>query len=148
MSELWSAPVIIAVDFDGTIVEHEYPEIGATNPEAFRWLKEFQDAGAKLILWTMRSDRPSEGNATLSDAVGFCRLNGIEFFGVNGNPTQSNWTNSPKAYAQLYIDDAAFGCPLRPSCRAGGRPAVDWSIVGPAVMGMLKGEAEPAVSQV
>jgi len=126
----------IAIDFDGTIVTHEFPNVGDVNPGAFSWMKKFQEAGARLILWTMRSDGQESG-PVLSDAVEHCRKNGVEFFGVNSNPEQSEWTTSPKAYAQLYIDDAAFGCPLRENPKAGGRPMVDWSIVGPAVMRML-----------
>ena len=130
----------IGIDFDGTIVEHCYPEIGKPVPGAFKWMKEFQAAGAKLILWTMRSDDPKNGN-TLTDAVEFCRKHGIEFFGVNINPTQHTWTSSRKAYCHVYIDDAAFGCPLKESPRMGGRPMVDWDSVGPAVMKMLEPEA-------
>jgi hypothetical protein len=127
---------IIAVDFDGTIADHRYPDIGQEVPGAFRYLKEFQERGCKLVLWTMRSDCPENG-PTLTDAVEFCRQHGIEFFGVNHNPEQGDWTSSPKAYAHLYIDDAAFGCPLRENPRMGGRPFVDWSIVGPAVLAKL-----------
>jgi hypothetical protein len=120
---------IICVDFDGTIVEHRYPDIGAPVPGAIRWLKEFQAAGAKLILWTMRSDGREDGQNPLAEAVDYCRKNGVEFWGINTNPEQIGWTSSPKAYAPLYIDDAAFGCPLRESARVGGRPMVDWDIV-------------------
>lgn len=117
--------MIIAVDFDGTIVEHEYPAIGPDVPGAFDWLTQFQNAGARLILWTMRSED------TLRDAVLHCKARGIHFWGVNGNPEQ-NWSTSPKAYAQVYIDDAAAGCPLvRPS---GRRPYVDWAAIGPLVL--------------
>lgn len=126
----------IAVDFDGTIVEHRYPDIGAPVPGAVRWLKQFIEAGAKVILWTMRSDNESHG-PTLTQAVEYCRNNGIELFGVNNNPTQSTWTQSPKAYAHLYIDDAAYGCPLLESPRVGGRPFVDWDALGPIVMQKL-----------
>lgn len=126
----------IAIDFDGTIAEHEYPDIGAPVPGAFAYLKQFQEAGAKLILWTMRGN--SKDGKTLDQAVDFCRENGVEFFGVNYNPTQNAWTDSRKAYAQLYIDDAAFGCPTRESPRFGGRPFVDWDVVGPAVLKIIK----------
>jgi hypothetical protein len=119
----------LAIDFDGTIAEHEFPQIGPPVPYAFSFLRAFRDLGAKLILWTMRSDE------TLAEAVEFCRQNGVEFWGVNGNPEQHEWTNSPKAYAQIYIDDAAFGCPLiYPSS---GRPYVDWLSVGPRVIDMI-----------
>lgn len=127
----------IAVDFDGTIVDHRYPDIGAPVPGALEWLKRFQEAGAKLILWTMRSDRADQG-PTLTDAVTYLKSNGIKLYGVNGNPSQASWTQSPKAYAHIYIDDAAAGCPLRDNPRAGGRPFVDWSLVGPSVMRRLE----------
>lgn len=120
--------MLIGIDFDGTAVEHEFPDIGPEAPGAFEWLKRFQAAGAKLILWTMRSGE------TLDEAVQFCLERGIEFYGINKNPTQSRWTLSPKAYCELYIDDAAFGCPLLENKRVGGRPYVDWSIVGPEVL--------------
>jgi hypothetical protein len=120
----------IAVDFDGTIAEHEFPEIGKPVPEAFNWLAKFQHFGIKLILWTMRSDSDKSG-PVLTQAVEFCRQHGIEFAHVNENP--QGWTTSPKAYAHAYIDDAAIGCPLRQNPRLGGRPFVDWAKVGPMV---------------
>jgi hypothetical protein len=129
--------MVIGVDFDGTIVEHRYPVIGRPVPGALRWMKQFVKDGAQIVLWTMRSDSPQSG-PTLTEAVEYLRANGIELFGVNTNPTQCDWTSSPKAYCQVYIDDAAFGCPLKESPRVGGRPYVDWNVVGPAVMEMLK----------
>lgn len=132
MSEL-----IIAVDFDGTIVDHRYPAIGQAVPGVFPWLKRFQALGARLILWTMRSDTQQGGKSkqipTLTKAVEFCRQNGIKFWGVNQNPEQSEWTESPKQHAHIYIDDAAFGCPLIPGPLPDSAPVVDWSIVGPAI---------------
>jgi len=126
------------------LAEHEFPDIGREVPGAFDWLKKFQAAGAKLILWTMRSDGRTgdgkENGPVLTEAVEWCRERGVEFWGVNGNPGQSSWTQSPKAYAHLYIDDAAFGCPLVESKKFGNRPYVDWSKVGPAVMDMLAGK--------
>lgn len=128
--------MIIAVDFDGTIVTHNYPDIGKC-VGAIPWLKKFSEAGAELILWTMRCDSKSQG-PVLTDAVEFCEQRGVRFFGVNSNPSQGSWTMSPKAYANIYIDDAAFGCPLvEPE---DGRPYVDWEIVGPAVLKMIRGE--------
>jgi hypothetical protein len=111
-------------------------------PGAFEWMKKWQEAGAKLILWTMRSDgRTADGSKengpVLTDAVNFCREHGVEFWGVNRNPDQGGWTQSPKAYASIYVDDAAFGCPLRPASKRGVRPMVDWSVVGPAVLEIL-----------
>lgn len=129
---------IIAVDFDGTIVDHQYPDVGREVPGAIHWLKQFQKAGAKLILWTMRSDGRPDGSTPLADAVQFCHEHGIEFWGVNTNPGQESWTGSPKAYAHLYIDDAAFGCPLIENPRMGGRPYVNWAEIGPTVFMWLE----------
>lgn len=126
----------IAIDFDGTIVAHEFPKIGAEVPGAFKWMKRLQKAGCRLILWTMRSDGQNVGDV-LTEAVEFCRERGIEFWGVNANPEQ-DWSTSPKAYAHVYVDDAAFGCPMRENYKAGGRPYVDWAVVGPALLAMVK----------
>jgi hypothetical protein len=129
--------MIIAIDFDGTIVDHVFPDIGKPVPGAFEWMKQFQEAGAKLILFTMRSDGEVYGNV-LTQAVEFCRSNGIEFFGINKNPEQNSWTDSPKAYAHIYIDDAAFGCPLKENPRMSGRSYVDWDIVGKEVLKIIQ----------
>ena len=121
----------ICVDFDGTIVDHQYPEIGKPVPAAIKWLKRIHQSGGKLILYTMRSDGGTMGDV-LSDAVNYLKSEGIELFGVNENPTQKSWTSSPKVYGEIYIDDAAFGCPLiHPKGFA--RPCVDWKKVGPQV---------------
>ncbi len=126
---------VIAVDFDGTCVTHEYPNVGR-EIGAVRVLKRMVDAGAKLILWTMRSDgaqvsshgKPVENPTPLTDAVRWFEKHGIPLYGVQRNPTQDEWTTSPKAYAQVYIDDAALGCPLKAGLR-GERPYVDWDAV-------------------
>ena len=123
----------IAVDFDGTVCLHEYPDIGEEVPFAIYWLKRFQDAGAKLILFTMRSDSDKAG-PVLTQAVQWLESRGINLYGINTDPDQKSWTASPKAYANKYIDDAAAGCPLRQSAKVGGRSFVDWAIVGPMVM--------------
>lgn len=109
--------LIIAVDFDGTCVTHEYPsmgkEIGA--PEV---LKQLVDRGHKLILFTMRDGEH------LQEAVDWFKSHSIPLFGINKNPQQHRWTSSPKVYAQLYIDDAALGTPL--VLNENQRPYVDW----------------------
>ncbi len=131
--------LVIAVDFDGTIVEHKYPDIGKPVPGAIEWMKSFQAAGAKLILWTMRSHGREDGSNPLQEAIDYCANNGVEFWGVNSNPDQHTWTQSPKAYANVYIDDAALGCPLAMTLGPkDAKPSVDWSIVGPAVMKLLE----------
>jgi hypothetical protein len=115
---------VIAVDFDGTLCEHKFPEIGDEVGGAFRVLRSLQAAGHKLILWTMRSNG-QECGPVLDLAVNWCRVREMEFWAVNENPEQASWTSSRKVYANLYIDDAAMGCPTF-EMTPGGRPVVDW----------------------
>ena len=112
----------IAVDFDGTCVTHDYPRIGK-EIGATKVLKRLVKAGHKLILNTMRSGKE------LQEAIHWFNTNGIELYGVNENPTQKRWTTSPKVYAHMYIDDAAFGCPLLNVPDFSDRPFVDWDSV-------------------
>ena len=109
----------IAVDFDGTCVTHEYPNVGK-DIGAVPVLKKLVGAGHKIILNTMRS-----GNE-LADAIQWFIDNNIPLFGINENPTQKSWTASPKVYAHIYIDDAALGCPLITNIFITQRPFVDW----------------------
>lgn len=135
---------IIAVDFDGTCVKHEFPEIGGEIPHAVRVLRRLDLAGVKIILWTMRSGE------YLSEAVAWFAENEIRLWGINENPDQdvSKWSTSPKAYAHLYIDDAALGCPLVYSTEdedyRDERPYVDWLEVERSLSerGFLKGFAK------
>lgn len=126
----------IAIDFDGTIVEHMFPEVGAPVPGAISWMKKWKEAGAKLILWTMRSDGPGEDRRVLTEAVKYCEENGIVFDAINEGIGDRSWTNSQKAHAHVYVDDAAFGCPL---IHTSHRPMVNWGVVGPQVMKMIEG---------
>ena len=113
---------IFAIDFDGTCVQHAYPQLGPDVPGAASTLLELNANGHQLILWTMRS------NETLQQAVSWFRARGIKLFGINNNPDQKTWTNSPKQYANVYIDDAALGMRLiYPS--GDRRPYVDWRYV-------------------
>ena len=113
-----SKPRIYAVDFDGTIVEHEFPMIGPPVPGALEALKTFELRGDQVILHTMRSGE------YLLEALGYLDKHGVSLYGVNKNPDQSDWTQSLKPYAHRYIDDSAVGVPLvRPE---GRRPYVDW----------------------
>lgn len=116
-------PLVICVDFDGTVVSHEYPCVGG-DVGAVPVLKDLVDKGCKIVLFTMRSGE------RLDDAVRWFVRRGIPLFGVNENPEQKTWTTSPKAYGHIYIDDAALGCPLVTSdrlARETGRPYVDWA---------------------
>lgn len=123
-------PKFIAIDFDGTCVTHEYPDVGR-DIGAVPVLKELVAAGHKLILFTMRSGDRSGGTDPLADAVDWFKQHRIPLFGINVNPSQGEWTKSPKVYAHLYIDDAALGAPLLPgqfnhSTEAIERPYIDW----------------------
>jgi hypothetical protein len=128
----------IGIDFDGTCVTHEFPRIG-TDIGAIPVLKELVDKGHQLILFTMRSDiiNPTGDNNELhldsgeylTHAVNWFKENDIPLYGIQTNPTQHTWTTSPKAYCELYIDDAALGCPLRYEPMVSRRPFVDWHLV-------------------
>lgn len=95
----------IAVDFDGTIVEHTYPEIGNEMLFAFDTLRALQKKGHKLILWTYRDGR------YLEEAVEYCRQNGIEFYAVNRSYPEETLEGgiSRKINADLFIDDRNVG---------------------------------------
>lgn len=100
--------MIIAVDFDGTIVEHKYPEIGKEKPFAIQTLKRLQSERHMLILWTVREGK------LLDEAVDFCRKRGLEFYAVNANnpdeqKKDSQSTPCRKLRADMYIDDCNIG---------------------------------------
>jgi len=98
-------PLIIAVDFDGTIVADAYPKIGKPILFAFDTLKKLQSEGHRLILWTYRSEEK------LEEAILFCKKNGIEFYAVNKNFPEENYDekDSRKIHADLFIDDRNIG---------------------------------------
>ncbi len=95
----------IAVDFDGTIVEHQYPKIGKDLLFAFETLKELQKNGALLILWTFRAGKE------LDEAVSYCLSRGVEFYAVNKNYPEEVYDESisRKINADVYIDDKNVG---------------------------------------
>ena len=95
----------IAIDFDGTVVEHKYPAIGKEMLFAFATLKALQGKGHKLILWTFRA------GSTLDEAVEFCKKNGVEFYAVNKNYPEEVFddTISRKINADIFIDDRNVG---------------------------------------
>lgn len=107
----------ICVDFDGTCVTHEYPNVGR-DIGAQEVLNLLVEKGHNIILFTMRSGKE------LDDAVQWFADNNIPLYGINKNPTQEQWTTSPKAYGQLYIDDAALGAPL--VYNHNERPYINW----------------------
>ena len=96
----------IAVDFDGTIVEHRYPAIGKEKPKAIDTLIRLAEDGHNLILWSVR-----EGQL-LEDAINFCRERGLEFYAVNSELPDDNWERNDvarKITADIYIDDRNLG---------------------------------------
>ena len=96
----------IAIDFDGTIVEHRYPQIGEEIPFAVATLKMLIKERHKLILWTVR-----EGEL-LQEAVEWCRERGLEFYAVNRDYPEEDTTHngfSRKLKADIFIDDRNLG---------------------------------------
>ena len=109
----------IVVDCDGTVMTHDYPRIGK-DIGAVPVLKELIKNKHQLILFTMRSGKK------LDDAVNWFKENEIPLFGIQTNPTQHEWTDSPKAYGQLILDDAAAFAPLKFDQEYSNRPFIDW----------------------
>lgn len=108
--------MVIAVDFDGTIVEHAYPEIGRPVPFAIETLLQLQKDNHKLILWTVR-----EGQL-LQDAIDYCAERGLYFYAENANYPGEDREKAPrKLRADLFIDDRNLG----------GLP--DWGVIYNAV---------------
>lgn len=95
----------VAVDFDGTIVEHKYPAIGEELLFAIETLKELQRQQHQIILWTFRAGEE------LEEAVAYCRKRGLEFYAVNKNYPEEVFddTLSRKIIADVYIDDRNLG---------------------------------------
>ncbi|MCL1933442.1 MAG: hypothetical protein FWF53_06505 [Candidatus Azobacteroides sp.] len=110
--------MIIAVDFDGTIVEHAYPKIGKPIPFAIDVLRKLQNEEHHLlVLWTVREGR------LLDEAVNYCSKNGITFYAVNKNyPEEEPGDTSRKLTADIFIDDKNIG----------GLP--DWGIIYKAIL--------------
>lgn len=96
--------MVIAVDFDGTIVEHKYPAIGKPIPYAIDTLKQLQNENHQLILWTVREGRE------LEEARKYCESMGVFFYAYNSNFPEEDRSIAPrKLKADLFIDDRNFG---------------------------------------
>lgn len=128
----------IVIDFDGTVVTHDFPRIGK-DIGAVPVLRELISNGHRLILFTMRSDIEApassdpeihcQGGRYLTDAINWFEKHEIPLYGIQVNPDQKTWTTSPKAYGKVIIDDAALGCPLQFNRKLSSRPFVDWKKV-------------------
>ena len=129
--------LILALDFDGTCVEHRNPPEVGHEIGAAPYLKILSDSGVRIILWTMRSEgyiglnNPVQPYDALGPALAWFHQHQIKLWGINQNRDQL-WTKSPKVHAHMILDDTTFGCPLvRPE---GRRPYVDWSVAGPGLL--------------
>ena len=104
--QMATLPYIIAVDFDGTLVEDNFPEIGMIRAEIWDKVLEAQNKGAKIILWTSRD------NERLKAAVEFCTERGLHFDAINDNLDECKIlfnNDTRKVYANEYWDDKAIG---------------------------------------
>lgn len=132
--------MVIAVDFDGTIVEHKYPEIGEEIPFATDTLKMLIKDKHQLILWSVREGK------LLDDALKWCKDRGVEFYAVNKDfpeeDVDKNQQFSRKIKADIFIDDRNLG----------GLP--DWGIIyrmikeGKSFRDMVKEEAQQSIDYV
>lgn len=113
-----SSRYIIGIDFDGTIVTHEYPRVGKPVKLAKEVIEMLVSNGHRCFLFSMRDGKE------LADAKNYCEFNGIELCGYNESPEQ--FSDSPKQYGTFYIDDAAIGCPLEFDPKFSHRPYVNW----------------------
>jgi len=97
--------MIIAIDFDGTIVEHKYPHIGKPLPGAFETISQLYADGHRIIIWTCR------GGQELVCAIEYLHKNGVPFDRVNENVNYEiiGFKPAPKIYADIYIDDKNLG---------------------------------------
>ena len=112
--------MILNIDFDGSVVTHAYPLVGK-DIGAVPVLQRLVKKGHQLILFTMRGD-----NSHLNEAIEWFKENDIPLYGINSNPTQRSWTNSPKSHADFIIDDTAIGCPLIYNWEYSTNPYIDW----------------------
>lgn len=116
--------MIIAVDFDGTIVEHQYPKIGRPIPFAIETLLQLQKDGHTLLMWSVRDGK------LLQEAVDYCAGKGLNFYAANKNYPEEDLSNAPrKLNADMFIDDRNLG----------GLP--DWGVIYHAVKAMERGES-------
>lgn len=121
---IYKEDAIICVDFDGTIVDHAFPEVGNIKPYAAAALMALKHKGYRLVLWTCRSPidiTKTEGvpqRNFLKESVDFCTAQGIEFEAINANVPGLGFEAMPKVYANIYIDDRAY------------KAKIDWEEIG------------------
>lgn len=115
--------MIIAIDFDGTIVEHKYPQIGRPIPFAIETLLQLQKENHKLILWTVRE------NDLLQEAIDYCAERGLIFYANNTNYPEETTPSPRKLSVDMFIDDRNLG----------GLP--DWGVIYKAIHATERGES-------
>jgi len=110
----------LCLDFDGTVVTHDYPRTGK-NIGAVKWLQTMALFDVKIILFTCRSGE------SLAEAENWFKENKIKLWASQHNPEQITWSSSPKPLADFYLDDRALGIPLNLDPSLSSRPFVDWA---------------------
>lgn len=114
-----TVPLRIGIDFDGTMVEHRFPEIGAEVPESVRVVRRISDAGHIVVVWSCRSGRFAD------DAMAWFRRRDMRVRPAEWSPPRP--PDRPwKTYVDVYIDDRALGVPLVAPAESGLAPYVDW----------------------
>lgn len=106
--------MIIAIDFDGTIVEYDFPRIGELKPNAAKVMTRLYSEGHSIIIWTCRTSQNQFKDIDLSqptifDVWTFLAIKGIPFTTINHNCPGNSFQPSPKVYADIYIDDRQLG---------------------------------------
>lgn len=115
--------MVIAVDFDGTVVEHQYPKIGRPIPFAIETLLQLQKDGHTLLMWSVREGK------LLQEAIDYCSSKGLHYYAANKNHPEEDRAEAPrKLNADLFIDDRNLG----------GLP--DWGVIYHAIKAMERGE--------
>lgn len=105
---------IIAIDFDGTVVQHEFPNIGELMPGAKRVINKWHDMGYHILIWTCRNnyepDHPEWDQAPIGAVAKFCNEQGLQITGINQQqPGLGFYLESRKIFANIYIDDRNLG---------------------------------------
>ncbi len=121
----------VALNFDGTCVEHNYPKVGM-DIGADPWLRAAVALGAKLILYTSRC------GDEMGEAMDWFEDHKVEVWDVNHNPDQIRFTSSKKLYAHIYVDSEALGAPMLPKTER-KRPHMNWEIAGPMLLRRIAG---------
>lgn len=105
---------IIAIDFDGTIVQHDFPRIGKLMPGAKRVINKWYDMGWHILVWTCRNnyepDHPEWTEAPIGAVADFCKREGLKITGINQQqPGLGFYLEARKIFANVYIDDRNLG---------------------------------------